>query len=188
MSNEQHSGCPNTWDAPMTDKQSISPDAVERLARQFDPLHPQVGTFTVFTYTGVNVAATLRAQAARITELEAQLATASSDACNECGGLVYIGDTCCPICSPEAQIEARAMQPTPAVGAQDSDTELLNAIANNYWDLKCIDVPTGMGDADIDWIVVEHHMGEKGDVIVAQAYEDDPRQAIRLALIERTDP
>ncbi|OAN76676.1 hypothetical protein A8B82_14855 [Sulfitobacter sp. EhC04] len=61
----------------MTD---ISPEAVERMAKRFIPLHPQVSTFTVLAGTGTEIAATLRAQAARIIELEAQLATARNDA------------------------------------------------------------------------------------------------------------
>tara|TARA_R110000850_G_scaffold233967_1_gene358827 strand:- start:25725 stop:26108 length:384 start_codon:yes stop_codon:yes gene_type:complete len=63
-----------------------------------------------------------------------------------------------------------------------ADTVRLDAIAANYWDLRCIPVPTGQGDADVDWEIVEHHEGKKGDVVIAQAYGDDPRVAIDRAI------
>lgn len=86
----------------------------------------------------------------------------------------------------QARLAIAAMQPTPQEAAKVSDTELLDALAANYWDLKCIDIPTGGGDADVDWIIVEHHMGKKGDVTIAQAYTDDPRAALRRAISEKT--
>lgn len=74
---------------------------------------------------------------------------------------------------------------TPAPESQMTgltDTQLLDALASNYWDLRCVDVPTGGDDADIDWIVVEHHQGKPSEVEVDRAYRDDPRLAIRRAL------
>lgn len=63
-----------------------------------------------------------------------------------------------------------------------TDTQLLDALASNYWDLRCVDVPTGGDDADIDWVVIEHHQGKPSEVEVDRAYRDDPRIAIRRAL------
>lgn len=84
-----------------------------------------------------------------------------------------------------ARAAIAAMQPTPQEAAKDSDTRLLDALAANCWDLKCVNVPTpGGDDADVDWIVVEHHMGKKGDVTIARAYTDDPRAALRRAISE----
>lgn len=63
-----------------------------------------------------------------------------------------------------------------------TDTQLLDALASNYWDLRCVDIPTGGDDADIDWIVIEHQQGKPSEVEVDRAYKDDPRLAIRRAL------
>lgn len=63
-----------------------------------------------------------------------------------------------------------------------TDGQLLSALAENYWDIRCINLPTGGDDFDIDWIVVEHHMAEPRERTIAQAYCDDPRVAIRRAI------
>lgn len=68
-----------------------------------------------------------------------------------------------------------------------TDTELLNALASNYWDLRCIAVPTGGDDHDVDWTVIEHHQAKPHERTVAQGYTDDPRVAIRRA-IRAADP
>jgi hypothetical protein len=65
-----------------------------------------------------------------------------------------------------------------------SDAELLDVLASNSWDLRCISVPTGGDDADIDWIIIEHHQAEPQERTIAQAYADDPRAAIRRAIRE----
>jgi hypothetical protein len=82
----------------------------------------------------------------------------------------------------ESQIAALMAAESGADKVKTDDTQLLDAMASNYWDIKCIDVPTGGGDADVDWIVVEHHMGKKGDVVIAQAHSDDPRRALAEAI------
>ncbi len=65
-----------------------------------------------------------------------------------------------------------------------SDRELLDVLASNSWDLRCISVPTGGDDHDIDWIIVEHHQAEPCERTIAQAHSDDPRAAIRRAIRE----
>lgn len=66
--------------------------------------------------------------------------------------------------------------------ARGKDAERLNALRDNSWDLRCISVPTGAGDADIDWVFIEHHMAKPHEREIAQAFTDDPRAAIDTAL------
>lgn len=63
-----------------------------------------------------------------------------------------------------------------------SDTALLNFVAAEYLDLRSFGMPTGQGDADVGWRVVQHHMGEPTERVVAEVYKDDPRSAIRAAI------
>lgn len=63
-----------------------------------------------------------------------------------------------------------------------SDTALLNFIAAEYLDLRSFGMPTGQSDADVGWRVIQHHMGEPTERVVAEVYKDDPRSAIRAAI------
>lgn len=72
------------------------------------------------------------------------------------------------------------------VQARLSDTQRLDALRENSWDLRCIDVPTGGGDSDIHWRVVEHHMTEPHERDVGRCYRDEPRDAIDDALASST--
>lgn len=67
------------------------------------------------------------------------------------------------------------------------DGKLFNTLVSNSWDLRCISVPTGGDDYDIDWLVIEHHQAEPHERTIAQAYKDDPRAAI-LRAMRATDP
>lgn len=78
----------------------------------------------------------------------------------------------------QATREALAEQPA----QRTDDTKRLNALAENSWDLRCFDMPTGAGDADIGWRVVEHHMVKPHKRTVAEVFRDDPRQAIDDAI------
>lgn len=62
------------------------------------------------------------------------------------------------------------------------DTALLNAIQSEYWDLRCVDLPTGQGDADIGWQIISHHQGKNPERVEAMVYVDDARRAIREAI------
>lgn len=42
--------------------------------------------------------------------------------------------------------------------SQHNTVHLVNLLESECCDLRCVDVPTGDGDATIQWIVVEHHM------------------------------
>ncbi len=63
------------------------------------------------------------------------------------------------------------------------DCAMLDAIAGNYWTLTTQAIPMAGGDdADVAWVVVEHHMAERKDRAVGISIQDNPRQAIRAAL------
>ena len=61
--------------------------------------------------------------------------------------------------------------------------DLLAAMEQECWTLRCIDVPTGGGDADVAWEVVQHHMANPRDRVIASG--KTPEQALTAAL-ERT--
>jgi hypothetical protein len=85
-----------------------------------------------------------------------------------------------------------APQPSPVThgDAEDaSDTALLNILADEYLDLRTFGMPTGQGDADVGWRVIQHHMGEPTERVVSEVYKDDPRSAIRAAIARlKRDP
>lgn len=58
--------------------------------------------------------------------------------------------------------------------------ELFEALEVNCWDLRCIDIPTGGGDADVGWNVIEHHMAAPRERIVGTG--SSPAEALRAAL------
>jgi hypothetical protein len=70
----------------------------------------------------------------------------------------------------------------PAQRPLTDDTQRLNALAENSWDLRCFETPTGADDADIGWRVVEHHMETPTERTVAEVFRDNPRQAIDAAI------
>lgn len=63
-----------------------------------------------------------------------------------------------------------------------SDSDLLDALRDECWDLRCFDRPTGGGDADVGWRVIGHWQAEPHERTIAEAYDNDPRAAIRAAL------
>jgi hypothetical protein len=63
-----------------------------------------------------------------------------------------------------------------------AETDLISALGENYWDLRCFSLPTGQGDADVGWRVIEHHMAKPHERVVAEVYIDDPAAAVRAAL------
>ncbi|WP_315129488.1 hypothetical protein [Comamonas antarctica] len=62
------------------------------------------------------------------------------------------------------------------------DTEMLNILQSECWDLRCISVATGGDDAEVHWQVIEHHMAAPHEREVGRAFNDDPRAAIRAAI------
>ena len=41
---------------------------------------------------------------------------------------------------------------------KEEELQIYKLLEENSWDLRCIDIPTGGDDYDIEWIVIEHHM------------------------------
>jgi hypothetical protein len=76
---------------------------------------------------------------------------------------------------------------TPQPAQRTDDTKRLDALAENSWDLRCFDMPTGAGDGDIGWRVIEHHMAKPYERTVAEVFRDDPRQAIDAAIAAAND-
>jgi hypothetical protein len=68
---------------------------------------------------------------------------------------------------------------TPAGG---EDGARLDWLAREYWRLDPFDMPTGGGDADVGWRVVQYHGDAPRERTVAEVYTDDPRAAIDAAI------
>lgn len=62
------------------------------------------------------------------------------------------------------------------------DEWLLNVLRDECWDLRSFSIPTGGGDADVGWRVIGHWQAEPHERTIAEAYDSDPRVAIRAAL------
>lgn len=62
------------------------------------------------------------------------------------------------------------------------DKARLDYLIEESSDLRCFDIPTGAGDADIGWQVVAHFQAEPRERVVAQVWHDDPRAAIDEAI------
>ena len=58
--------------------------------------------------------------------------------------------------------------------------KLIEVLEEESWDLRCIDAPTGGGDYDIEWIIVEHHLDKPKDRIIGRG--KTPAEAIEQAL------
>lgn len=68
---------------------------------------------------------------------------------------------------------------TPVVGG---DAKLLDALKDESWDLRCFDIPTGGGDADIGWRVIGHYEAEPHERVLTEIDHNDPRAALRAAM------
>lgn len=76
---------------------------------------------------------------------------------------------------------ADAQDAAQASGQAQEDTALLDWLREETCDLRCIDMPTGAGDGDVRWVVVQHHMAEPREREIGRSHTDDPRDAIRAA-------
>lgn len=84
-------------------------------------------------------------------------------------GVHYLGDldADCPV--DLARVEA--MLPR--------DGSLIDHLAANCLDLRCIRVPTGGGDAEVEWVVIEHQQAEPQEREIGRA--SNPRKAIEAS-------
>lgn len=62
----------------------------------------------------------------------------------------------------------------------DGRQPALEIIEQNCWDLRCVSLPTGAGDADIGWEIVEHHMAPPKERIIGRG--NSPMKAFNEAL------
>jgi hypothetical protein len=55
----------------------------------------------------------------------------------------------------------------------------LSWLNDNSYDLRCIDVPTGGDDYDVEWVVISHHMDKPREREVGRGWSAD--EALRIA-------
>ena len=58
--------------------------------------------------------------------------------------------------------------------------ELLAEMASRNWTLRCVEVPTGAGDADVGWEVVSYHMAAPNEHV--EGVGASPREALARAI------
>lgn len=58
------------------------------------------------------------------------------------------------------------------------DSERLDLLRDNSWDLRCFEIHTGGGDADVGWRVIGHWQAKPNERTVGEVFKDDPRAAI----------
>ncbi|WP_347271192.1 DUF3850 domain-containing protein [Rhizorhabdus histidinilytica] len=75
-----------------------------------------------------------------------------------------------------------ALASTPQPASAETDARLLDVLRDESWDLRCFNIPTGGGDADIGWRVIGHWMAEPCERVMGEVFHDDPRAAIRAAI------
>lgn len=83
------------------------------------------------------------------------------------------------------QLGRELAKATSEIQALTDDAARLDWLRENSCDLRCIDVPTGGGDGDVHWVVVEHYMAKPHEREIGRAYSDEPREAIDAAIQAR---
>jgi len=68
--------------------------------------------------------------------------------------------------------------PAPSAAMDDA----MAILRDRSWGLVPFEMPTGAGDVDIGWRVIEWHRSKADPVTVAEVYHDDPAAAITAAL------
>lgn len=68
------------------------------------------------------------------------------------------------------------------------EVSLLRVMEQECWTLRCVDIQTGGGDADVGWEVVSHHQAKPHDRVIASGCT--PEEALRKAAhdVVRTEP
>ncbi|GJG92883.1 hypothetical protein [Cupriavidus pauculus] len=62
------------------------------------------------------------------------------------------------------------------------DSDRMDKLIDESWDLRCFDIGSSEGDGDVGWRVVEHHQAAPHERVVAEVFRDDPRAAIDAAI------
>ncbi|WP_209045922.1 hypothetical protein, partial [Rhizorhabdus histidinilytica] len=87
-----------------------------------------------------------------------------------------------PVAREMARRVLAALASTPQPASAETDARLLDVLRDESWDLRCFNIPTGGGDADIGWRVIGHWMAEPCERVMGEVFHDDPRAAIRAAI------
>ncbi len=75
----------------------------------------------------------------------------------------------------------RAALAAQASGEDREDSVRLDWLRDTCCDLRSVNVPTGGDDADVIWVVIEHHMAKPNEREIGRSITDDPRGAIDAA-------
>ena len=86
----------------------------------------------------------------------------------------------CALLNGLAALAAQPQSAASPVWVPDGDAALLDALQHNSWDLRCFDHTDG---EDIGWRVIEHYQAEPRERVIAEVFEDNPRYAIKQALL-----
>lgn len=86
------------------------------------------------------------------------------------------GDWICDEAADLIETQAREIERLRA------DKERLDFLQYESRDLRCFDMPTGSGDADIGWRVIGHFMAKPYERVLAEVYTDNVRAVIDAAL------
>lgn len=91
------------------------------------------------------------------------------------------------IAAHKAMLAAAPTHPTTAAPAADGgmpdDSAMLDWLRNESCDLRCIESSSFADDADILWVVIEHHMAKPHEREIGRSFSDEPRDAIRAAMV-----
>ena len=72
---------------------------------------------------------------------------------------------------------------TPRVEVQPlTEERRLRAVEEHCWDVRCIDLPTGAGDADVGWQVIEHYEAKPHERVRGAMWARTPGEAIDAAI------
>ncbi|MBR8007174.1 hypothetical protein [Burkholderia vietnamiensis] len=82
---------------------------------------------------------------------------------------------------PAAVLRALLATPQPEPRAEVTDTMRLDWLRDETCDLRCIDIPTGAGDSEVRWVVVQHHMSKPHEREIGRSTTEEPREAIDAA-------
>jgi hypothetical protein len=69
-------------------------------------------------------------------------------------------------------------------GDEKADSEWLDIIEGECWDLRCLDVATFGGDYEVEWIVIEHHQAAPRQRQIGRG--DSPVTALQDAVARTT--
>ena len=65
--------------------------------------------------------------------------------------------------------------------ALEADKARLDYLQYGSEDLRCFDIPTGGGDADIGWRLIGHYQAEPRERVIAEVWHDSVRDVIDRA-------